>query len=177
MSPCKIPAIQLNQHTRSVILLAMIYLAGTLGVFTSYYTFYHRTFFQQSVKASGDSDLLCLVFTDQEYEAIDWIEDKTEFEWKGKLYDVSRITRTAEGFRVICKNDGLEEMLLDVIKMTQSGKEGQGMKKGNPQPQFCQTFKVEQVKIYHHKEGKGPHVIPSFYLAIYPATFTPPPEA
>jgi hypothetical protein len=69
--------------------LTMLYMLGTMGIFSSYYTLHHRTVFQSLVKSAHESGLEEVVVTEAEYRAIQWIEKDTEFEWKGKLHFIA----------------------------------------------------------------------------------------
>ena len=128
----------------NTVLLLVFYSVGTMGIFTSYYCSHHKLSFQASVKATGDADLQSIFFTRQEYQSIQWTESETEFEWQGKMYDVSKIYEKGEGYVIVCENDSLEEMLMALFNSASPGKEGQGSQKGNPQPQFLSPlYKVD----------------------------------
>src|SRR5436190_16687664 len=102
----------------STVLLILLYAAGTAGLFTSWFTGHHRQYFQAQVKQTKDADLEKLFFSFEEYESIDWVEDGSEFEWKGKMYDVSHIEKTERGYEVVCENDELEEAIIAFLKKT-----------------------------------------------------------
>ena len=157
-------------------LLIIMYAVGTVGIFTTYYTYHHRLFFQASIKESKDEELQNLFFTREEYESIEWIDDETEFEWHGKLYDVSKIYETRGGYMIVCENDSLEEMLMALFKATQGGEQRHGLEKGNPQPQFfCAIFSV-LIASPSSGEERRLHERQSFYDSIQPEISSPPPK-
>jgi hypothetical protein len=166
-----------SNRALSIALLALVYAVGTVGVFSSYYTYYHRTAFQERVKETRQEELLKLVFSPQDYQSIEWMEEETEFEWQGKLYDVSSITQTSDGYVILCENDGLEEMLLSLINFTKENKEGQAGKKGNLQPQFFQEVMVAFANTKLHHENKISTQFNSLYCSRQPGSTSPPPKA
>jgi len=111
----------------------MLYMLGTMGIFSSYYTLHHRTSFQSWVKSAEQSELEEVVLTEAEFKGIQWIEEDTEFEWKGKLYDVSAITRENGHVIIQCENDNLEEMLMSLVNPDKE-KAGGKASKGSLQP-------------------------------------------
>jgi hypothetical protein len=123
----------------STALLVLLYAVGTAGLFTSWFTSYHREAFQAQVKQAKASDLQRLFFSHDEYGTIEWIEDGAEFEWKGKMYDVSHIEKTSRGYEVLCENDELEEVLIAFLKKTRHNSD-HPVTKGNPQPQFFSAY-------------------------------------
>ena len=165
----------MKKQTYIVVLLTGLYAIGTLGVFSSYYTLYHRQVFQAQVKEAREDRLEKLHFTEGAYKAIQWIEVELEFEWHGKMYDVHNISRTSDGYVVVCENDSLEEMLLAIIDLSKGSKE-QGLKKGNPQPQFFYTYlELTPVGKSTVAEKSSSHA-PSFYHSIRPEISSPPPQ-
>ena len=159
----------------SIVFLILIYAMGTVGVFSAYYTCYHRLDFQVKVKENKDADLQKIVFTEKEYQSIQWVELETEFEWQGKMYDVSKITRIGEGYVLLCENDSFEDMMISFFKFGK-GTASQNIKKGNPQPQFfCSIYKLPlRSGIGHKKEIHNPSY--SLYHSIRPEISSPPPR-
>jgi hypothetical protein len=160
----------------TILLLLLTYAIGTTGFFTAYYTAYHRQAFQVQVKETKPRELERLFFNEREFASIQWVETNTEFEWQGKMYDVSEIQKDPKGYVIICKNDTLEEMLLSFLKFTRDGKAGQGSKKGSPQPQFFSEAGAINLAIAFKENDHFAAWCNSF---SHPATlliFSPPPE-
>jgi hypothetical protein len=155
--------------------LTMLYMLGTMGIFSSFYTLHHRTVFQSLVKSAHESGLEEVVVTEAEYRAIQWIEKDTEFEWKGKLYDVAAITRSNGNVIIQCENDSLEEMLLSLVNPDKE-KAGNKMYKGSVQPltqptahDWCPSLSEVFVQ---------PNFSASWYpVSAIPGLRTPPPRA
>ena len=165
-----------RKQTWPFILLSILYLGGTLGLFTGYYTAYHRTSFQAQVTKSDKNELTKLFFTDLEYQAIYWTEEGSEFKWLGKMYDVAELTRTKDGYKIICENDSLEELLISFMDMAKGSKSSQGIKKGNPQPQY---FAAAHVVAQQVKAESGENTFPilvTLYSSIHPDILSPPPQ-
>lgn len=163
------------KHGSAIILLVLSYLAGTMGLFTSYYTNYHRQAFQSQIRQAPTAHLDKLSFSEQDFESIVWFDDRTEFEWEGRMYDVSEISQDKYGYTILCKNDTMEEMLLSLMDLTKSGQPGTG-KKGNPQPQFFSHNpepKRANLPIQSRQPLSSWH---SFYLSIAPQIPSPPPR-
>ncbi len=160
----------------SIALLILIYAVGTIGLFTTYYTSYHRLAFQVQVRETKEDELTKLLFSEQEYESIVWMEEETEFEWHGKLYDVSKISRTKGGYMILCENDSLEEALLSFLKSTKGNRDDRGSTKGSPQPQFFSVGLIfTEMNLQKEREP-----LPStlcFYCSIYPGIHLPPPKS
>ena len=167
---------KLRKHAYPIVLLALIYVVGIFGVFTSYYTVYHRLSFKAHVKETREDRQEKLFFTEQAYQAIEWVEEESEFEWQGKMYDVSNISKTRKGYVIVCEHDSFEEMLLAFIDMTKGSKEPQGLKSGNLQPQFfcsacdltSERFETSTKKLFQNSE--------SLYYSFQPEVSSPPPK-
>lgn len=161
----------------SIVFLVLIYSIGTMGIFSTYYTQYHRDSFQLRVKETRAEELVKLVFSPQEFESIDWKEQGTEFEWQGKMYDVSKISKTDKGYIILCEHDSLEELLLTFLNVSKAHKEGSGNKKGNPQPQFLYTKEVSELFVGHPDPRKYFSMHASLYCSICLGTSSPPPKS
>jgi len=124
-------------------LLGAVYLASTVGIFSSVYLSLHRSAFQESVIESIPSTTEKLFFSVADFSIIDWVENGKEFKLKGKLYDVSKIERTVQGFAVYVINDTLEENFIAMVD--QWKKDSAPTSKGRAifQPQFCNRLDVE----------------------------------
>ncbi len=64
-----------------------------------------------SHKQSGTENTTVLSFDKQEFATIHWIENKREFCYNGKLYDVIDIVYSRETVLIHCKNDSAEDRL------------------------------------------------------------------
>ena len=166
----------LKKRLYSTIFLILLHVVGTVGVFSAYFTCYHRIAFQRNVKETPNTDLLKLAFTEKEYLSIQWVEKGTEFEWQGKMYDVSKISRTEKGYVMVCRNDSFEEMLLSFLKVAKRS-QGQDTKKGNPQPQFFCSFYSFSLKSMPKQEKRVMRIGCPCYCSIQPETSSPPPES
>ena len=76
----------------------------------------HRSSFQAAVSESLPLNIEKLFFPKKEFEKIEWEEKFKEFEFDGKLFDVSKIERTKDGFEVYCVNDSEEESIIALFK-------------------------------------------------------------
>lgn len=156
--------------------LTMLYMVGTMGIFSSYYTLHHRTTVQSRVKSAGESALEVVILTEAEYQNIQWIDKETEFEWKGKLYDVASITRANGNVTIQCENDSLEEMLLSLVNPDKE-KAGGKLFKGSLQPMTFLTAGIElSPSWYELPAGQTTSFRWAPILSI-PGTDTPPPKA
>jgi hypothetical protein len=160
----------------STVLLILLYAAGTAGAFTTYYTYFHRQSFQAEIKKAKDSDLKRLSFSSEEYQSIEWIDDKTEFEWKGKLYDVSRVDKTIKGYEILCENDEFEEILMAFVKKTKAGSD-QTIAKGNIQPQFFSNYILNYSADIFLIDKGTPGRFYFTYHSMSTEVSSPPPEA
>ena len=77
---------------------------------------------------------------------MEWIEEGKEFEFNGKLYDVSKIKRSANGFQVYCVNDSLEESFIAMFDQWKKSDSSGSKVKTIFQPQFCNRFDFEIVE-------------------------------
>src|SRR5580704_11235044 len=106
-----------------VLFLITAYLSGFVGIFFSLYLNLHRSTFQEFVQKSDTSTQEILFFSEPDFSQINWTEKGREFEWKDKMYDVSTIRKTKEGYLVFCLNDDEEEgfiRLFDTWKKSNS---------------------------------------------------------
>ena len=97
-------------------LLLVPYLIGMMGMFTSYFTFFHRTNFQSAVTALKDDRLERIVFSATQFEKTRWTDGRKEFEHDGKMFDVARIERQGDYYFVYCENDSLEDLLIGYLR-------------------------------------------------------------
>ncbi len=104
------------------------------------------------------------------------MEDETEFEWQGKLYDVSSISKTMDGYKIVCEHDSLEELLLTLLKSAQGGEKNRGQTKGSPQPQFLSSIMGIQPAITSSIVAGQTQFLQSSYPTIRPEVLSPPPE-
>ncbi|HQQ97959.1 MAG TPA: hypothetical protein PLX35_11880 [Cyclobacteriaceae bacterium] len=155
--------------------LAMLYMVGTMGIFSSYYTLHHRTAFQSWVKSVKKSGMEEVIVSEAEYQQIQWIEKDTEFEWKGKLYDVASIARGNGNVIIQCENDSFEEMLLSLIN-PEKEKAGGAAFKGSLQPitqPIVQSWTPSLSEFITHSNFNT-----SWYpVSSIPGMRTPPPRA
>ncbi len=122
-----------------VTLIISIYLTGTFSVFTSCFQSYHHSIFQQATKQLKEEETEKIFFTDKQFALLTWIEDNKEFEWNNKMFDVTKIDKTKEGYLIYCENDGLEEILISFLKSIKKEMEG-NLSVLTAQPQFFQAI-------------------------------------
>lgn len=102
----------------SIILFSVFLLnlfAFTLWFQTSRYLI--RREMVQKIKDHPDpSEVNILLVTSENMGRLKWTNDKKEFEYKGEMYDVIKITSTGDKIKIYCLNDALEEHLLSIYK-------------------------------------------------------------
>jgi hypothetical protein len=95
-----------------------LYAMSTLGLFSSYLTFYHRSAFQLQVIQVPHEALYTLNLTKEDFKKIIWLEANKEFEYNGKMYDVSKIEQNDFGYSILCENDTFEDLVMNWVKTT-----------------------------------------------------------
>jgi len=123
--------------------LVVAYISGSIGVFSTFYLGVHRYSFQEFVVESIPPDTEDLFFSEIDFKKIEWIEDGREFELSGKLYDVSKIEKTANGFHIYCVNDSLEENFIAMFDQWKKSNSPSSKIKTIFQPQFCNRIGFE----------------------------------
>lgn len=98
-----------------VILLLPLYFLASLESLVPYWTLLHRTSFRLRARRGELEEPLTFHFTKQEYEALHWEEKGKEFELKNKMYDVTSIEVTEDGFIVKCYHDKAESLIKKVL--------------------------------------------------------------
>jgi len=158
---------------RSVLLLLLIipYTMSVVGVFSSYFTFYHRSAFQTHVSSLNNQDLHVLVVSVSEFENIEWIENEKEFEYNGKMYDVAKIEHQGDKYQIYCENDFLEDLLITLLKTG-----GKSKCKVNPSIQFIESLPDFQCNNFEPESKEEKRVIHNFYYSIFQELITPPPR-
>ena len=150
------------------------YLSGSIGIFSSLYLDFHRTSFQQVAVESHPFRTEKLFFSREDYRKIKWVEDKREFEWNNKLYDVSTIEKKQDGFEISCVNDSLEESLIAMVDQWKKDTAPGGKTKTMFQPQFCNSLNGE-INPYFTFQNNFFHNS-SRYSQPEAQTLSPPPE-
>ncbi len=154
----------------------LLYLVGTMGIFSSYYTLHHRTAFQTQVKQERHSGIEELIFSEADFARIQWMEDQKEFEWNGKLYDVASISRAGGQVVVRCENDSLEELLLSLVN-PEKEQPGGKLLKGSPQPITFSVAPVHLSPALYELTSEQNACVNWFPISSIPGTTTPPPKA
>lgn len=126
------------------VLLIAAFLLSMMGVFSSYFAFFHRINFQTEIRSKKTTDLLSFSFTESEFKALQWEEVNREFQFKGKMYDVSSIEQKDGHYIIHCENDSIEDMLLSLLKLP-----GQKSKSKSPQLQISEATEVIQLPLQH----------------------------
>jgi len=116
-----------------------------MGLFSNFYLSLHRTSFQEFVVEAVPSNTEKLFFSFADFSAIRWIDDEKEFKFNGKLYDVSKIERNAQGYYIYGVNDSLEEGFIAMIDHWKKSNSPGGKAKAIFQPQFCNPLDVEEM--------------------------------
>jgi hypothetical protein len=117
-----------------------------MGVFSTLFLSLHRSSFQEFVVESVPSNAEKLFFSLTDFSKIGWIENGKEFEFNNKLYDVSKIERTTQGFYVYCVNDSVEESFIAVLDQWKKNNSPGSKAKTIFQPQFCNQLCFENVE-------------------------------
>jgi len=76
----------------------------------------HRNSFQSSISELPAHNAVKLSFSKKDFANIQWEEKFKEFEFDGKLFDVSKIERSKDGFEIYCVNDREEESIVALFK-------------------------------------------------------------
>jgi len=126
--------------------LVGIYVTSAVGVFSTVYLSLHRSSFQESVVETTPSNRERLFFSAADFSKIDWIEERVEFEFNGKRYDVSKIERNIQGFYVYCVNDSLEESFIAMVDQWKKNNSPGNKTKTIFQPQFCSRIDFENIE-------------------------------
>lgn len=151
-------------------LLIVPYLAYLVGMFSPYISFFHRSTFQARVVELNQESLTTLVVSSAEFEKIKWTEAHKEFEYFGKMYDVSKIEQNGNQYSIYCENDSFEDLFIDWLKSASKSKS-----KVMPQIQFVEPLvdfecmQSFQNIAYHDCFEKG-------YLSILRELISPPPR-
>jgi hypothetical protein len=111
-----------------------------MGMFTSYFAFFHRLNFQAQVKTEKIDRLKKLTFTETEFKNIKWEEVNKEFQYKGKMYDVASIELSKDGYIIHCENDFMDDLLVGFLKSSE-----QKNKSKIPQLQLSEPVSIIQL--------------------------------
>jgi len=152
--------------------LLLPYLISLIGMFSSYFAFFHRDHFQLAVVQEEESKLKSLSFTSEEFLALKWTDGQKEFEFEGRMFDVAQIKRQGTSYVIYCENDFLEDLLVDFLKTTG----GKTKTKGIAQVQFVQPipdFSVSPIAVSSRR--KRPTDLNSYH-SLFPEISTPPPR-
>jgi hypothetical protein len=103
----------------------------------------HRSSFQEFVAESDPAGQQKLFFTEKDFSKINWFEKDREFEWNGKMYDVSSIEKIKEGYHILCVNDEQEESFLALFDSWKKSNTPTSKAKIIFQPQFCSALLFE----------------------------------
>lgn len=98
-----------------------------------------------------------------------------EFEWNDKLYDVSKIEKSENGFLVYAVNDNVEENLVALVAQWKKSNTPIGKAKIIFQPQFCNHLVISGSK----KEKDVPpgfRFFTHFYIQPIDRAPAPPPK-
>jgi hypothetical protein len=152
--------------------LLLPYLISLVGMFSTYFAFFHRDSFQVEVRNSDENELKTLSFTPEEFESLVWTDGQKEFERGGKMFDVAKIERQGKNYVIYCENDFLEDVLIAFLKT--SG--GKSKSKGIAHVQFIEPipdFKINSISANGHQTN-------DFQSDLYRFTLleksTPPPR-
>jgi hypothetical protein len=148
---------------------------GTFSVFTACFQSYHKTYFQQQIQQKNKSETEKLFFSYTDFKALSWIEKDKEFEWNGTLFDVNKIEKTENGFFIYCEKDGLEEILISVLKSLKKDMEGSKVN-FNVQPQFFQSFQLYTFDRQQVNLATSRVEVTNLYPPIYLRVPSPPPD-
>jgi hypothetical protein len=154
----------------------LLYLVGTMGIFSTYYTVHHRTAFQAQVRQEQHPGTLELVFSESDFARIQWIEEQTEFEWNGKLYDVAAIKRVDGNIVIRCENDSLEELLLSLVN-PEKEQPGGKLFKGSLQPMTFSAVLIDLSPVLYELTSEHNASIIWSPISYISGTNTPPPKA
>jgi len=159
----------------SLFLLTVAYLCGSVGLFSSLYLNLHRSIFQELVRESDSLRQEILFFSKSDFSTIDWSEKGREFEWRNKMYDVSKIKKTNKGYFVFCVNDDEEEGFLDLFNSWKKTNSAGGDIKLSLQPQFCHALNFP-AEVLTPKTPVYFSSTTSFYVAPMGRAPSPPPR-
>ena len=159
---------------RTIIFPALLvpYLISMLGMFSSYFAFFHRTGFRTEVASSEVNDLQVLIFSKSEFEKIAWTEENEEFEQGGKMFDVGKIEQKENFYLVYCENDSFEDLFIDFLKAT-SGKTKSRM---IAQVQFFAPLSEFNCVNFSWLSGSPNDLVTELYHSVPRELHTPPPR-
>lgn len=106
-----------------------------MGIFSSDFLNYHRSSFQEFVRQSRETEKL--IFSKTDFQLIHWEEADKEFQWEGKMYDVSRIEKDSEVITIYCTHDEFEDAILNFFKL-KGPQTDMPVAKGRIQPLYFQ---------------------------------------
>lgn len=107
-----------------------------MGIFSIIFLETHKANFQALTKSKETETEQKIFFKKTEFSGIKWIEKNEELEWQGKLFDVSKIEETENGFIVYCENDQWEEEFVSLFSSWKDQKKSEGKFKFFFQPMF-----------------------------------------
>ena len=105
-----------------------------MGIFSIVFLETHKASFQSFTKSKETDTEQKVFFTKEEFLKINWIEEDEEFEWRGKLFDVSKIEQRGNGFLIHCENDQWEEEFISLFSSWKDQKHPDGKLKFFFQP-------------------------------------------
>ncbi|MBS1488391.1 MAG: hypothetical protein JST43_12460 [Bacteroidetes bacterium] len=161
--------------TKTHIALAILllpYVLSLSGIFFGLFLTSHQNTFQQRVKET-ESKSTVLVFTNEEFQNIQWTEQDIEFEKDGKMYDVANIVHKDNTVEIYCENDSLEEMMRSYL-----GQFGHGERSNlTPYIQFYQPIEIYACACTIYRDAITTDTHPVFYISTTPDLSTPPPRS
>ncbi|MBI1769676.1 MAG: hypothetical protein HYR67_15015 [Bacteroidetes bacterium] len=150
-------------------------MSSSVGIFSSLYQEFHRDSMQSKVSESVLISLEKLFFSKEDFLKIDWKEKEREFELNGKLYDVSKIGKTKDGFEIYCLNDSEEEGIIYLFNEWKKSNGPIGKSKIQFQPLFCNQFDFD-IEIQNQGEPITLINQQGFYKSVVERIPSPPPE-
>gem|GEM_PF-5359502 len=114
------------------------YLTGSTGFFSSYFLDLHR----ENIHREPPRQTEEIFFSTATFQRLAWTKRGQEFEWQGKMYDVTSLVRKGDGVVLSCFRDGAEE---DLLAMLTSWRKSHPTGKGQLQPQCCQPLPAWRV--------------------------------
>ncbi len=151
--------------------LILLYTLSSLGVFSSYFSFYFRPHFRAQVSLAKKDELKTLSLTASEFENINWIEINKEFEYQDKMYDVAKIEKEGSGYLIYCENDSLEDLFFNWLKS-----ESKSASKVIVQIHFFEPINYFECSPVVLTNEVAINTFTNLYLSITQELVTPPPR-
>jgi len=151
--------------------LITLYTLSSLGVFSSYFSFYYRPNFKTQISLKKQEELKTLSLTASEFKNVKWTEVDKEFEYQDKMYDVAKIEKNGHGYLIYCENDTFEDLFFNWLRS-----ESKSASKGFVQILFFEPIAYLEFNPFVRTNEWAKNNFSNLYLSIPRELTTPPPR-